>query len=127
MATVAPSIAKVDTFLDDAHVITWTPLTTTNVDGGAIEMPGSADRTIQFTGTFGASATVILQGSNFPAPVASTDADWFTLTDPQGNAISKTAAAGEAVLELTRWIRPKLTSGGDGSTAIGCRLLVKRK
>lgn len=127
MAAVAPVIQQVVTFLDDAHVLVWTPITTTNDYGTKIEMPGSADRSIQFTGTFGAAATIVLQGSNFESPVETTDADWFTLTDPQGNAISKTAAGGEAVTELTRWIRPKLASGGDGSTAIGARLLVKRK
>jgi hypothetical protein len=126
MATVAPVIQKVDTYLDDAHVLRWTPLTTTNADGGAIEMPGSADRTIQFLGTFGAGGTIILQGSNVLAPVAGTDDDWFTLTDPQGNAISKTAAGGEAVLELTRWIRPKV-SAGDGTTSLTALLLVKRR
>jgi len=126
MATVAAAVTRIQTFLDDAHVIVWTPLTTTNADGGAIEMPGSADRTIQFVGTFGAGGTIILQGSNLPSPTAGTDTDWFTLTDPQGNAISKTAAAGEAVLELTRWIRPKVT-GGDGTTSLSGYLLVKRK
>lgn len=126
MATVASSVARIETFLDDAHVITWSPLTTTDADGAAIAMPGSADRTIQFTGTFGTGGTIVMQGSNLASPVASTDADWFTLTDPQGNAISKTAAAGEAVLELTRWIRPKVTAG-DGSTSLTATLLVKRK
>jgi len=125
VATVAPTVERIETYLDDAHVIVWSPLTDTNVDGGAIEMPGSADRTVQITGTFD-TTTVILQGSNFASPTASTDTDWFTLTDPQGNAISKTAAAGEAVLELTRWIRPKVTAGG-ASTSISVRLLVKRK
>lgn len=126
MATVAKSISRIDTFLDDAHVITWTPLTTTNADGEAIEMPGSADRSIQFTGTFGTGGTIVLQGSNLAAPVAGTDADWFTLTDPQGNAISKTAAGGEMVTELTRWIRAKVTAG-DGTTSLTATLLVKRK
>lgn len=126
MATVAPSIARIDTFLDDAHVITWSPLTTTNADGGAIEMPGSANRSIQFTGTFGTGGTIVLQGSNLASPVASTDTDWFTLTDPQGNAISKTAAGGEMITELTRWIRAKV-SAGDGTTSLTATLLVKRK
>ena len=125
MATVAASIDAVKTFGDRAHVITWTPLTTADADGGAIEMPGSADRSVQFTGTFGVGGTIILQGSNVAAPVAGTDADWATLTDPQGNAISKTAAALEAVSELTRWIRAKVTAG-DGTTSITARLLVKR-
>ena len=126
MATVAYTIERVQTFMDDAHVMSWTPLTTTNADGQAVEMPGSADRTIQFLGTFGAGGTVILQGSNVLAPAAGTDTDWFTLTDPQGTAISKTASAGEAVLELTRWVRAKVTAG-DGTTSITALLLVKRK
>lgn len=124
MATVNYTVARIETFKDDAHVITWTPLTDTNVDGQALEMPGSADRTVQITGTFD-TTTVVMQGSNAPSPAADTDTDWFTLTDPSSTAISKTAAAGEAVLELTRWIRPKVTAGG-ASTSITVRLLVKR-
>lgn len=126
MAAVAGVIQRIETYLDDAHVILWTPLTTTDDIGIPIDMPGSADRTIQFTGTFGAGGTIVLQGSNFLVPTPGTDADWFTLTDPQGNAISKTAAGGEAVLELTRWVRPKVTAG-DGTTSLSARLLVKRK
>jgi len=126
MAIVAYSIQRIETFLDDAHVLVWGPLGTTDDHGTALEMPGSTDRTIQFTGTFGVGGTIILQGSNVLAPVTGTDADWFTLTDPQGNAISKTAASGETVLELTRWVRPKVTAG-DGTTALTARLLVKRK
>jgi hypothetical protein len=125
MATVAAVIEKIETFGDNAHVVRWGPLTTTDADGGAVEMPGSSDRTVQFTGTFGVGGTIIMQGSNVLAPVAGTDNDWFPLTDPQGNAISKTSAAGEAVLELTRWIRPKVTAG-DGTTSLTARLLVKR-
>lgn len=124
MATVAPAIANLETFGDNVRIFTWTPLTTTNADGGAIEMPGWADRTMQLTGTFGAGGTVLWQGSLFPSPTAGTDDDWFTLTDPQGNAISKTAAGGESILELVRWIRPKV-SAGDGSTSITARLLVR--
>jgi len=117
MAALAPTIQRIDTHLDDAHVLSWTPLTTTDDRGVAIEMPGSADRTIQFMGTFGAGGTIVLQGSNVAAPASATDADWVTLTDPQGNAISKTAASIESVLELTRWIRPRVTAG-DGTTSL---------
>lgn len=124
MATVAPVIQPIETFGDNAHVISWTPLTAANADGGMIAMPGSSDRSVQITGTFD-SATIVLQGSNILSPVVGTDADWFTLTDPQGNAISKTTAAGEAVTELTRWVRPK-SSGGGGSSSITVSLLVKR-
>jgi hypothetical protein len=125
VATVAKAVQRIETFMDDAHVILWTPLTSTNVDGEAIEMTGSADRSVQVTGTFD-SGSVAIQGSNVLAPVASTDADWFPLTDPLGNAIAITAAGGCAVMELTRWIRPKV-SGAGGTASLSVRLLVKRK
>lgn len=57
-------------------------------------------------GTFG-GATVTLQGSL-------DGTNWATLTDAQGNAISVTSAALEAVTELVRYIRPVVT-GGSGT------------
>lgn len=124
MATRTPTIARVLSYGDEAHVLFWDGLLNGDI-GSPIEMPGSSDRSIQFTGTFGVGGTIVLQGSNMATPVESTDADWFTLTDPQGNVISKTAAGGEAVTELTRWVRPKVTAG-DGTTDLEARLLVKR-
>jgi hypothetical protein len=106
------------------QVAVWTPLTTTDAVGRAVALAGSADRCIQFSGVFG-GATVVLQGSNHAAPDPDTDTDWFVLSDAQGNAISRTDVGGEQVLELTRWIRPKLTGGG-GTTAISARLLMRR-
>lgn len=98
------------------HMIQW--LTMGDADTGtSIEMPGSSDRSVQIAGTFD-SATVVLQGSN-------DGTNWATLTDPQGNAISKTGAAIEMITELTRYIRP-VTSGGQGSTDIDVTVLVKR-
>lgn len=91
---------------------TWI-LTTADTDGDSISRPGSSDRTIQFTGTFG-SATVILEGSNFPSP--SIDAHWFTLTDGQGNAISFTSAGGEMVAENMLHYRTRLSTAGSGAT-----------
>lgn len=123
MAAAVYSISRVEKFLDDAHVITWT-LTDSDNYGQALEMPGSADRTIQLTGTFG-GGTVVMQGSNLLSPTEGTDTDWFNLTDPQGTAISKTTAGGESILELTRWIRPKIT--GSTGAALVASLLVKRK
>lgn len=120
MATRTPSRERVDTFLDDAHVINWSGLLNGD-DGAPVEMPGSADRTVQFLGTFGTGGTIIIEGTNEQTPTT-----YFPLTDPQGNAISKTAASGESVLELTRWIRPRVTAG-DGSTNLQALLLVKRK
>ena len=117
MATISPTIARITPFGDEAHVITWALLTAANAVGAAIEMPGSSDRSVQIDGTWD-SATFVLQGSN-------DGTTWFTLTDPQGNAISKTSDALEMVSELTRYIRPS-TSGGGGSQSINCRVLLKK-
>ena len=117
MATRTASVTPINTFKDSAHVITWTGLLNGD-DGSPIEMPGSSDRSIQFTGTFGVGGTIVLEGSN-------DGTNYVSLTDPQGNAISKTAAGIEAVMELTRYIRPRVTAG-DGTTSLVATLLVKR-
>jgi hypothetical protein len=120
MATRAYVPRRIETFGDDAHVIEWTGLLNGD-DGQPVEMPGSADRCVQFIGTFGAGGTIILEGSNEVTPTT-----YFPLTDPQANAISKTAAAGEQVLELTRWTRPRVTAG-DGTTSLQAHMLVRRR
>lgn len=107
---------KIETFKDDAHVIEWTGLLNGDT-GESIQMPGSSDRSIQFSGTF-SGGTIILQGSN-------DGTNWETLTDLQGNAISKTASGIEMVVEVTRYIRPNVTAG-DGSTSLTATLLLKR-
>lgn len=117
MATIAHTIDAIKTYGDRAHVVSWALLTAANEVGNAVEMTGSADRSVQIIGTFD-SATVVIQGSN-------DGTNWASLTDPQGNAISKTAAALEAISELTRYVRP-LTSGGGGSQSLTVLLLVKR-
>lgn len=110
MATIQPTNPALGLQSDNRGVsmVSWTPLAGTDV-GAAIEMPSKSDRTVQILGTFD-SATVVLQGSL-------NGTDWQTLTDPQGNAISKTAAAIEAVSEAVRYMRPSV-SGGGGSCAL---------
>jgi len=117
MATRVPTVTRIPTYKDDCHVIQWSGLLNTD-DGTPIEMPGSADRSIQITGTFGAGGTIVFEGSNDGTNYAS-------LTDPQGNAISKTAAGIEAIAELTRYVRPRVTAG-DGTTNLVATLLVRR-
>lgn len=97
-----------------SHVTTWV-LTTADPVGDRVAYPNAPDKSVQFDGTFG-TATVALEGSNKPDPTSADGADWFPLTDPQGNAISKTAAGGEAVIEAVRWVRPRLTTPGAGAT-----------
>lgn len=107
MATIQGTVTRAtDGGVTDVWLATWPAMG--NADTGtAVAMSGAADRSVQIEGTF-AGATVVLQGSN-------DGSNWQSLTDPQGNAISKAAAALEQISELTRYIRPT-TSGGGGSS-----------
>lgn len=76
--------------------------------GRPVRYGGAADRTVQIIGTFG-GATVSMEGT-----LEDTATTWMPLTDAQGNAISATANALEAITELVRQIRPVVT-GGTGT------------
>ena len=93
----------------DGSVILYTwPLTTADPIGSSIQVVEWADRTWQFTGTFG-GATAQLQGSN-------DNTNWFNLSNAAGGAaVSLTAAGGAATIELPRYVRPNLTTPGAGA------------
>lgn len=99
----------------DLALVTWAGLLLGD-DGQPLEAGGFADRSVQFVGVFG-GATVIFEGSN-------NGADWHPLVDPQGDPISKTLPSLEAVLETTRFVRPRV-SGGDGTTNITAILFAR--
>ena len=80
---------------------------------------GASDRSIQFTGTWGAGGSVQLEGSN-------DGVNWFVLHDPFGNSLIFTANGFAAVTELPHNIRPNVTAG-DGSTAINAYLFGRGK
>ena len=104
MATITPVTTRVKPWAD-----TWSVLWETigNADTGTgVSMAMMSDRSIQVTGTWG-SATVVVQGSN-------DNVTWLTLSDSQGNALSKTADFVEQILEFTRYIRVS-SSGGTGT------------
>lgn len=93
--------------MDHATLVTWSGLL--NGDTGArVNLTDYPDRTVQFAGTFGAGGTVNFEGTN-------DGVNWLPLTDPQGNALSKTTASLEFVTETPRYVRPSVT-GGDGTT-----------
>lgn len=100
-----------------ACIIGWTGLLNGDT-GAAVELVDFADKTVTITGTFGTGGTLVLQGSN-------DGTNWFSLTDPQANAISKTAAAMEIVLEAPRYIRPNVTAG-DGTTSLAVQMCCRR-
>ena len=120
MATRVPTV-KQGTVDNSLVYVTWTGLLNGD-DGTPIQgSEWATDRSVQFTGTLGVGGTVVFEGTNEETPE-----NWVTLTDPQGNNISKTAIpALEAVQEVTRWVRPRVTAG-DGTTNFTVNMLVRR-
>ncbi len=121
MATIAPSIQNIsDEGIGNAssRVITWADLTQADSDvGSAVSWVGFPDRAVQVAGTFGVGGAVVIEGSI-------DGSNYAPLTDPQGNALSFTAAKIEAISELVRFIRPRVTAG-DGTTSLTVSLIVR--
>lgn len=120
MATITPTITNLPTYGNTGvHVYAYTPMTHTGSDvGSPIEMPGSADRSVQVSGTFGTGGSVRIEGSMDGVTYA-------TLTDPQGNALDVTTAKIETIMEICRYIRPRVTAG-DGATSLTVQILIRR-
>src|SRR5262245_43896425 len=77
--------------------VVWTGLL--NGDTGApVCLPEFPDKTVQISGTFGASGSITMQGSNDKPSETPT---YLALTDPQGNPVTKGAAAMETFEEAT--------------------------
>lgn len=108
MATRNPTIVQPgEPLVDHATLVTWAGLLNGDT-GEPVNLSDFPDRTVQFLGTFGTGGSVTFEGSN-------NKTNWVALTDPQGNAITKTAAGMEFVTETPLWVRPNVTAG-DGST-----------
>lgn len=117
-ASAAPTITR-QVGRNDGSVMqaTWTFTGVASEVGPALDgFSEWADRTVQFVGTWN-GATVLLEGS-----IDGTN--YFTLTDPQGNAISKTADGGEAITEIVNKVRPRCSAGAV--TALTISLLLRR-
>lgn len=97
-------------------VATW-PALQNGDDGSPIELANFADRSVQVVGTFGVGGNVRIEGSI-------NGTDYAPLTDPQGNNLDITSAKIEAISEVVRWIRPRVTSG-DGTTSLTVTMLLK--
>lgn len=103
MAVITPVISDAS---GNCHVVSWSAIGDSDTCT-PVGFAGARDKTVQINGTFG-GATIVLEGS-----VDGTN--YVTLTDPQGNSISKTSAALETVMENVQFIRPA-TSAGVGSS-----------
>ena len=114
MATVTPTPTRIRE--GESMLYAWT-LTSSDTEGASIDAHEYGDRTVQIAGTFD-GATVVLQGSN-------DGTNWFSLTDPQGNAISKTTAAMETVMEVPLYTRGT-SSGGGASQSVTISLFCRR-
>lgn len=122
MPAAAVTVKQIQTVYGHVHKHTWAALTNTTspAKGVAIAVPVSADRTVQFEGTWGAGTTT-LEGSNDDDGTGSVGT-YHTLHDPLGNAISVTAANLIQISENPLWIRPGV-SGADGNTNVTVTLL----
>lgn len=109
MAVITPTITKVSR---GTHRVVWAAITESDTCT-AVSFPGARDKTVQVKGTMG-GATITLEGS-LDDDIAGTYAG---LTDPQGNAISFTAAGIESVMENTNWIKPVTASGSSSSVTV---------
>lgn len=121
MATRAITITNPNVHLhDDAGwlLAAWSGLLL-NDDGAPVELAAYADRSAQVTGVFGVGGTIVLEGSI-------DGVNYHTLRDPLGNNLSITAAGIKSVLELPRYLRPRVTAG-DGTTALAVTLLLRQQ
>jgi len=91
----------------------WTFATSLAPTSGSIGNPLSApnypDKTVIWRGPWVSGVTIVIQGSN-TATYSTGITKWFTLNDPQGNALSKATGAVEAILENPRWLRPRISA-----------------
>lgn len=111
---------QVDGNANIARVV-WTGLANGDT-GDPVKMGDWADRTVQITGTFGTGGSINLEGSCDKETESPT---YFILTDPQGSAITKTAAAAEVFEESPLIIRPNVTAG-DGTTSLTVKMVCRR-
>lgn len=111
MAVQAVTNNGPDLYLRDAGIVTSTWAAMANGDSGTpVQLDAFADRSLQVTGTFGVGGSCTLEGSN-------DGVNYFALHNPQGTLIAQTAAGLVQILELTLWVRPRVTAG-DGTTSL---------
>lgn len=101
MATKSPTITDLAPMDGSVKKYVWVLLGTD--DGAPMAFAQWADRSVQIgsTGDTWGGGTVVWEGSNDDG------ATWFTLTDAQTTAISKTANGLEQVVEVTQLARPR--------------------
>lgn len=105
------------TYDTNRATVVWTGLLNGD-DGSVFEGYDWADAAVQITGTFGVGGSINITGSN-------DGTNYVVLTDPQGNAITKTSAAIEQVSEGVKSFKPVVTAG-DGTTSLTVTMYARR-
>lgn len=105
MATPSGTQVPIGAEDSSAYLVTWN-LTTADHTGAAMQMTEWADRTMQAFGTNWGGATLAIEGSN-------DGVNWVPLKSvADAIAIALTADGMALLLELPRYIRPRLTAVG---------------
>ena len=94
-------------------------------DGSPVAVDQWADPSVDVYGTLGVGGSLRWEGSNKAEPNPAVATDWHPLTDPQGNDLNFAALKVEAVTEVIRWARPRVTAG-DGTTSLECYVTLRR-
>lgn len=126
MANISPTVSTIAD--GTTKIVTWTPMIIIDTDPGApevleydiglpVEFCRFCDRSVTIVGTWGAGGSITLKGSN-------DGINYYALTDPQGNAITKSADSLEQITELTQYIKPEITAG-DITTSLTVKLLAR--
>lgn len=88
---------------------TWNACANGDV-GSPYEIGNEVDNCFSVDGTFGVGGSITLTGSN-------DGTHYYTLHDPNGNALTFTSAGLKQVIETPRYLQPSVTAG-DGTTAL---------
>jgi hypothetical protein len=119
MATRTPAVTYNPNGNRGVVQVVWTGLLNTDV-GGAVELPNYADRSLQLTGTLGSGGAASIEGSN-------DGTNWHELSDAEGDQLLLDEASEvRNVMELTRYIRPNITTG-DGSTSLTVTMTARKQ
>ena len=117
MAIVTPTVKDLSGD-GSVQLITWN-LTTADHTGASIKSALYSDKTVVFQGAAAwGSATAAVEGGN-------DNSVFLALTDPQGNAISKTADGVEKIEENTAYLQPRLTTPGTAA-AVTVSIVARR-
>lgn len=90
-------------------LITWSGLAQATLDDGTpVQESWRGEKTFQVFGTFGASGSVVIEGSN-------DGVNWSPLSNRQGTNMTFTTPGFNRSQDQPVWVRPRVTNG-DGTT-----------